>query len=244
MVQPRLSNGRRVAPASWIGLAAATALVLFASDAPLAAELRGRVALARSSASKTASPNPYPGTVSALTSGADRAPAGWSVTDAVIYATPVGGAPRLAARSARGRMPVLPELRQRDQMFVPRVLPVCIGTEVAFPNDDPFYHNVFSYSAAKRFDLGRYGSGKSRTVIFDRPGLVKVFCEIHSDMQAYVLVLETPHFAVPAQDGAYAIEGLAPGEYDVTVWHPDRPEWSTRVAVAAEGATTLDAQVD
>lgn len=79
-------------------------------------------------------------------------------------------------------------LDQRNQTFVPYVLPIVVGTTVTFPNSDRTYHNVFSFSKAKRFDLGRYGRGRSKSVRFDHPGVVRVFCEIHSHMSAYILV--------------------------------------------------------
>jgi len=225
------------------GRAAVLAIVAICASATAAApriafggELRGRVMLPAAVAARSAPPNPYPGVVSAA--GGDRTlPAGrLSADDAVISLVPRAGTPRSVAKKVIRAA----ELRQQNQAFAPRVLAVPVGATVSFPNDDPFYHNVFSYSAAKRFDLGRYGSGKSKSVTFDKPGLVKVFCEIHSDMVGYIAVLESDLFTMPARSGAYDIAGLAPGEYDVKVWHPDLSEWSARVSIAESGATTLD----
>ena len=110
-------------------------------------------------------------------------------------------------------------LRQHDERFVPHVLPVVRGTTVDFPNDDPLFHNVFSLSRAKAFDLGRYPRGNSRAVTFDRAGIVQVFCHIHSDMSAVALVLENPYYAVPDAEGRYSIPNLPPGEYTLVAWH-------------------------
>ena len=110
-------------------------------------------------------------------------------------------------------------LRQHGERFAPHVLPVVRGTTVDFPNDDALFHNVFSLSRAKDFDLGRYPRGASRSVTFDRAGVVQVFCHIHSDMSAVVLVLDNPYFAVPDAEGRYSIPRLPPGDYTIVAWH-------------------------
>jgi plastocyanin len=93
--------------------------------------------------------------------------------------------------------PMRAEIRQRGENFVPRVIAVTVGSTVDFPNDDPIYHNVFSLSRTKTFDLGRFPQGKSRSQVFDKPGVVKVFCQIHSHMSATVLVFDHPWFTIP-----------------------------------------------
>lgn len=110
-------------------------------------------------------------------------------------------------------------LRQRNERFVPHVLPIVRGTTVEFPNEDALFHNVFSLSRAKEFDLGRYPHGASKEVTFDQPGIVQVFCHIHSDMSAVVLVLDNGYFAVPDNSGRYSIPDLPPGEYTLVAWH-------------------------
>lgn len=112
-----------------------------------------------------------------------------------------------------------PAMRQEGLTFVPHVLAIQKGSSVDFPNGDPIFHNVFSLSKPASFDLGRYPRGSSRSVRFDRPGLVKVFCHIHSDMSAVIVVLENPFFAVPDARGHYSIDGVPPGEYTVVGWH-------------------------
>ncbi|HXV61764.1 MAG TPA: carboxypeptidase regulatory-like domain-containing protein [Vicinamibacteria bacterium] len=122
-------------------------------------------------------------------------------------------------------------LDQRQETFVPYVLPITAGTSVDFPNSDPFFHNVFSLSKAKRFDLGRYPKGETKSVRFDEPGVVRVFCEIHSHMSAFVLVFTHRYFDATEPDGSYRIDGVAPGTYDVVVWTDgeDRVRRSVRV---------------
>src|SRR5215831_15090682 len=127
--------------------------------------------------------------------------------DAVIYLDRIPA----SAESLLARTAGTPRLVQRDQSFDPRVLAVAVGTTVEFPNADPIFHNVFSVSPVKRFDLGRYPKGHSKRVTFDKPGLVNVYCEIHTNMAAYVLVLPHHAFAQPGADGAFALPDLPPG---------------------------------
>jgi hypothetical protein len=110
-------------------------------------------------------------------------------------------------------------VEQIRQTFTPHVLPVMVGTTVQFPNGDPIYHNVFSLSKSSSFDLGRYPRGSSRDVRFDEPGIIKIFCHLHSDMSAVVMVLPHAFFASPDAGGRYTIEGIPSGRYRVTGWH-------------------------
>ena len=117
------------------------------------------------------------------------------------------------ARAARAQM------RQLDERFMPHVLPVLRGTQVDFPNDDAVFHNVFSLSSARVFDLGRYPRGSSKSLTFDKPGIVQVFCHIHSDMSAVVLVLDNPYFTRPDSTGRFVLDGVPAGEYRIVGWH-------------------------
>ena len=126
-------------------------------------------------------------------------------------------------------------LDQRNEAFVPRVLAVTVGTTVDFPNSDRVYHNVFSLSGAKRFDLGRYAAGRSRSVRFDRPGIVRVFCEIHSHMSAFILVFNHRYFAVTAADGRYQISRVPPGRYTLVAWSDGSTRESRAVVVGEDG---------
>lgn len=137
------------------------------------------------------------------------------------------------ATAGNGHRPP-PVLAQKGKSFVPQVLPIKVGTEVGFPNQDPFFHNVFSYSKITAFDLGRYPQGQSRTNRFDHVGLVKVFCEIHSQMRAYVLVLDTDAFCVADTGGRYTITGVPPGKYNLVAWHPTKKPKTVPVEIGDE----------
>ena len=132
-----------------------------------------------------------------------------------------------------------PAMHQVSIRFDPRVLAVPTGTTVDFPNLDPVFHNVFSYSPTKRFDLGRYGQNKSKSVRFDTAGLVKVFCDVHANMSAYILVVDTTFVVQPDATGSFAIEGIPEGRHRMTVWHPDRGEQVLEIDVGA-GTTRVD----
>jgi len=109
-------------------------------------------------------------------------------------------------------------LLQKDKQFQPHLLVVPTGTSVEFPNADPFFHNVFSLFNGKRFDLGLYESGTTRSVKFDREGVSYIFCNIHPEMGAIVLALSTPYYAISNTDGAVTIHGVPPGSYRLHVW--------------------------
>jgi len=127
-----------------------------------------------------------------------------------------------------------PALEQRNEAFVPYVLAIEVGTEVAFPNHDRTYHNVFSLSKPQRFDLGRYATGQSKSVFFDHAGVVRVFCDIHSHMSAFILVFAHRFFAVTDDSGAYRIDNVPPGQYTLAVWTDGRVR-ETRSFLLPEG---------
>jgi len=112
-----------------------------------------------------------------------------------------------------------PQILQADETFVPHVLPVIRGTTVTFPNGDPFFHNVFSLSSAKSFDLGRYPKHQVRSIRFDRPGIVKIFCHIHSHMSAVVIVFDHPYFTTANAGGKFRLDNIPPGNYELVAWH-------------------------
>ena len=129
---------------------------------------------------------------------------------------------------------------QRHETFVPHVLAITTGTTVDFPNSDRIYHNVFSLSKPSRFDLGRYATGKSKSVRFDRPGIVRVFCDIHSHMNAFILVFSHPFFAMTDGEGAYHIDNVPPGTYSVIAWNEGVASEAKPVTVGDGGASELD----
>jgi plastocyanin len=129
---------------------------------------------------------------------------------------------------------------QRREQFVPRVLAIPVGATVDFPNSDPVFHNVFSLSRPRSFDLGRYAAGRSRAVRFDRPGIIRVFCDIHSHMSAFILVFAHRFFAVTSADGTYRIDGVPPGTYALSVWHEALPGVTRQVTVPENGDVEAD----
>src|SRR6266850_2250895 len=132
------------------------------------------------------------------------------------------------------------EMRQENEAFVPRMLTVTKGSTVDFPNADPFFHNVFSLSGAANFNLGRYPRGQTRSQTFNKPGVVKVYCQIHSHMSATILVLDHPYFTVPATSGDYELANLPPGEYTIVGWHERVGERTARVRVQAGQTASVD----
>jgi plastocyanin len=144
------------------------------------------------------------------------------------------------AGTAPGGAPVM---TQRDTAFVPRVVAVRAGSSVTFPNGDPFFHNVFSYSSAQRFDLGRYPQGESKSVAFPEPGIIEVFCEVHEFMRGAILVTESPFHAVVAPDDSFRIPGVPPGEYTVAIWHPDHEAVERRVTVVAGAPARVEVEL-
>ena len=148
---------------------------------------------------------------------------------AVVY---LESAPRGAFEDRPGPTVVLD---QKNENFVPHILAITIGTSVEFLNSDRTYHNVFSLSKANSFDLGRYPPGRAKSVRFDHPGIVRVFCEIHSHMNAFILVFAHRHFAVTGAQGEYRIDGVPPGTYTVSVWHPTFTVKSESVRIPEQG---------
>jgi plastocyanin len=126
-------------------------------------------------------------------------------------------------------------LDQRGEAFVPHVLAIVAGTTVDFPNNDKTYHNVFSLSPLKPFDLGRYAVGRSKSVRFDRPGIIRVFCDIHSHMSAFILVFAHRYFSVTDDEGRYRLENVPPGTYNVIAWNEATPTDSRRIVIPESG---------
>lgn len=133
---------------------------------------------------------------------------------AVVWLTPVSQ----PGVDAVAPGPIHAVLRQKNKSFEPHLLVVTKGSSVEFPNQDPWFHNVFSLFNGKKFDLGLYEAGTSRTVHFDRDGVSYIFCNIHPEMSAVVMVLSTPYYAAVTKSGDFAIAGTPPGKYTLHVW--------------------------
>lgn len=129
---------------------------------------------------------------------------------------------------------------QKDANFEPHVLPVVVGSTVRWPNEDDIFHNVFSMSDAKEFDLGYYKKDKVPEVRFDRVGRVDVFCAIHPKMHCIILVLPNPFFATADDKGRFAIRNLPAGTYKVRAWHERIPSQTKEIVVPADGEVKVD----
>ena len=138
---------------------------------------------------------------------------GAGMADAVIYATPEGRTPPAARATA--------VMDQKDRMFIPHVLAIQAGTAVEFPNSDDIQHHVYSFSRPKPFQLPLYKGTPGKPVVFDKPGVVILGCNIHDRMSAFIVVVDTPYFAKTEGSGKAEIEGLAAGAYSVRLWYPD-----------------------
>jgi plastocyanin len=146
----------------------------------------------------------------------------------------------MSSKEFKEKQTGIPKIVQKGLAFDPWLLPIYVGTKVDFPNMDLVFHNVFSYSKTKKFDLGRYGKGESKQVLFDKPGLVKVFCEIHKTMRAYILVLETPYFTTTNENKYFIIKDVPDGEYTLHVWQENTEEYNTQVEIKNNNLISID----
>ncbi len=131
-------------------------------------------------------------------------------------------------------------LDQRNLQFAPRVLAVRTGTTVEFPNNDRVFHNVFSFRDGKRFDLGLYPIGSIKHVRFDKPGVSRVFCNIHPQMAAYVVSVDSPWFAVSAADGSFTLPDVPAGTYTYQAWRAGGPTLTGRHTVQPASPLKID----
>ena len=153
----------------------------------------------------------------------------------VIYLIPIASArvPAVAPRSA--------QIDQRNLQFVPRVIAVSPGSTVSFPNSDPVMHSVFHPGTrAGGFDLGTYPQGEQRSFTFDDEGAYVIFCHVHPEMVAYVVVLATPYRTVTDDKGRFKVDGVAPGTYHLRTWHRRLQTQDRVVSVAANGAAHIN----
>ncbi len=150
----------------------------------------------------------------------------------VVWLTPMGATP--VPDPPAQRPGDIPKLAQKDKSFRPSLVVIPAGGKVEFPNQDPFLHNVFSLFDGKRFDLGLYESGSTQFVQFEKPGISYIFCNIHAQMSAVVVALNTPYYAISNGHGDIAIANVTPGRYQMHVFHP---------SVSAEGLRAAEREI-
>ena len=161
--------------------------------------------------------------------------------EVAIWLKPVAepGQRRSESSPPRARLKIV----QQDKRFEPHFLVVPVGSVVDFPNLDPFFHNVFSLFDGKRFDLGLYEAGTSRSVPFNRPGVCYIFCNIHPEMSAVVFVVDTPYYATSNRVGEFTVPNVPPGRYTLSVWHerykPERPKEFPRDLTVSRAGTSV-----
>lgn len=156
---------------------------------------------------------------------------------AVVWLTPVNGA---GPRSAPQKV----EIGMRARTFTPHVQVVPVGSTVAFPNQDPFSHNIFSTTAGSAFDLGLYGRGQTKERVFGAVGAVPIYCNIHAKMTAWVVSVPTPWYTQPGADGRWTIRSVPAGSYNLHVWHERGTQQVKPVSVTANGLVAADVQLD
>jgi plastocyanin len=150
----------------------------------------------------------------------------------------------LATASPVASTPEPAEIGTAEKQFSPHVLVVPLGSTVTFPNHDPFNHNVFSLSEENPFDLGLYGRGETRSVRFDRAGIVRIYCNVHAQMSALVVVRDNPYYGQPSGDGSFSIPAVPPGNHVLHAWHERSPELSRELQVPAGGIRDLSLELD
>ena len=160
-------------------------------------------------------------------------------SQAVVWLTPLG----TTVDPPRQDPALIPQLVQKNKSFQPSLVVIPVGGMVEFPNHDPFFHNVFSLFEGKRFDLGLYESGSTRTVQFDKPGISFIFCNIHAQMSAVVIALATPYYGISDARGEISIPNVPPGRYQLQVFHaavaPDALKTLSREITVSAGDSSL-----
>ena len=221
MAMPRCKGSR----AALIALLLSVATLAVPSSARAGAAIEGNVTLP--DRPRPPLPNPRYQTKTGAPVGPPDAPA------AVVFVDAATPAERAAAPRA--------EMAQHRYQFAPGLLAIERGSRVAFPNLDEEYHSVFSYSKPKRFDLGRYRKDEQPAeLVFDQPGLVKLFCEIHDHMRGWILVIDTPYFTKTSTDGHYRLDGVPAGHQVLKVWVDEDTVWERPVELVDGGTLHAD----
>jgi plastocyanin len=232
--RPGIQGGWGAAILGAAALAATVALVPAAAASGGAGRLEGSVAVGPQLSARKIRFNLYSDPAQPAPAAQPRDSAA-ELANVIIYFEPAKG-----LEGASAPRPAHPVMRQEGLTFVPHVLAIPRGSTIEFPNGDSIFHNVFSLSKAASFDLGRYPKGSSKSIRFDTPGIIKVFCHIHSDMSGVIVVLDNPFFAVPDRNGRYAIDGIPPGEYRVMAWHERARPLERSIRIEPGRATVAD----
>jgi plastocyanin len=153
------------------------------------------------------------------------------------------GAPTATAKVQLASKPKKAVMDQKEMKFIPYLLPVVVGTTVDFPNHDTNWHNVYSKGGPKDFDLGLYAPGKTRSMRFDKPGTVRILCNAHPNMEAFIVVKEHPYFSAADKGGNYRIDRVPLGKYRIQVWHPQLGITEAPVELVRDGEV-LDVNFD
>lgn len=162
------------------------------------------------------------------------------ITDVLVFLSGVEG---VSAPRPEGAAQRKATIESRDKNFTPRVAAIPRGATISFPNRDDIMHNVFSLSRGNRFDLGLYKSGAHKDFQFENPGLVRIYCNIHPQMSAFVHVMDNPYYTWAKSDGSFRIEGVPAGSYSLNVWN-ERAELDRPIVVTETGASDLLIELD
>lgn len=209
----------------------------------LASDVHGRAIITRRLSKRPVSPIVYNlrGTAAPL-AAADSEPVN-EFERMVVILEPAKDDKNGNAQALPPKTPVTATLDQQDARFEPDLIAIPVGSTVEFPNSDPIFHNVFSLSKAQPFDLGYYPQGQSRSVKFNHPGVVQVYCHIHANMYAAIVITASPWFQKPAVDGSFSFTGVPPGRYHLTAWHKIAGLHKVDVQVPASGSAEVNIRV-
>jgi plastocyanin len=139
--------------------------------------------------------------------------------------------------------PQTAQLDQRNRRFEPETVIIPVGSTVSFPNSDPIFHNVFSLSKPRAFDLGYYPAGQTRKLQFDKPGVIQVFCHLHPNMSAAIVITPNHWSTRPREDGTFLLESIPPGRYELVVWHKSAGFFRRRVDVKEATTASVDFEI-
>lgn len=170
---------------------------------------------------------------------------------ALAYGAEVTGSVALPNKKAAGSAVVYLEggkkgsplskyvIDQRDKVFLPHVSVITQGTTIEFPNNDNVFHNVFAYFNAKKFDLGMYPRGTTKSKTFDKVGVVALFCNVHSEMSAYIVVVDTPYYTIADKQGKFQLKNVPPGNYVMHTWHESGAVSQQNISVKSDTSTNI-----